>query len=161
MKIKSLISFLLFFCILGSMCVCQAEFGTGIDMLLEVLEEVGSLEQLPDPLPTPEALAEPEALPTIAPEADAEPEPSPEPTAEPAPVPVMPSPQADSFLTGMERAAYLRFSPYSELTTDELRSAFVNAALSGIDAQLGVTEDISAICESKCSGTVEACTIKN
>lgn len=147
MKIKSFICVVLAFCMLGSMCTCEADFGTGIDILLDVLEEIGSLENLPDPLPTPEPLPTlepqptPEPLPTVMPE----PEPSPEPTAEPLPVP---TPQTDSFLTGFEQAAYLRFPPYSNLTTDELRIAFVNAALSGIDAQLRVTDNISAICES-------------
>lgn len=146
---KVLISAVLALSMLGGMCTCEADLSTGIDILLDALEEMSTLDETltpeitPEPLPTLEPLAEPTAEPTPEPTAEPAPEPTPEPTPEPAP-----TPQGDSFLTGMERAAYLRLAPYSNLTTDELRGAFVNAALSGISAQLRVTEDISAICES-------------
>ena len=144
MKIKRLICVLLALTIASSMCSCGGKLSTGLDIITEAVEEMSELEPTPSPTFTPAPTPAP--TPTAAPT----PEPTPIPTATPVPTPApspAPTPQTDSFLTGLEQAAYLRIPPYSSLTTDELRGAFVKAALSGIDAQLKVNEDVSAICE--------------
>lgn len=145
MKIKGLICVILTLTMVPGMSACGGRLSTGIDIITEAVEEMSELQPTPTPAPTavPVITAAPTPMPT--------PSPAPVPTATPEPVPTpspSPTPQTDSFLTGMEQAAYLRFPPYSNLTTDELRTAFVKAALNGIDAQLKVTDDVAAICES-------------
>lgn len=68
--------------------------------------------------------------------------PSPEPTAEPTPEPE-PTPAIDSILDVSQKAAYLRFSPISTLSNDELRSDFVKIAQSAVIAKYGIY-DLSA-----------------
>ena len=57
------------------------------------------------------------------------PVPTPAPTADPAPTPeATPSPEIDSISDVGQKAAYLRFSPISALSNDELRTDFVKIA---------------------------------
>ena len=147
MKIKRMICVVL---AISALCLaaCGSKLSTGLDIVSGAVEDMRSLEPTPEPSPSPMPIpAQP--LPTSPPT----PLPTPEPTAmstptpEPTPTPT-PPPQTDSFLAGSQRAAYLRYAPYSDLTTDELRAAFIKVALSGISAQLPYTQDLSALCES-------------
>lgn len=124
-----------------SLTSCGGKLSEGIEIVTEAVEEMRELETEPTPAATP--------VPTLPPSPTPSPEPTPEPTPSPAPTPPpSPTPQTDSFLTGMEQAAYLRYAPYSDLTTDELRAAFVKAAMNGTEIQLKATEDLSGLCES-------------
>ena len=143
MKIKGIICVIL---ALSSLCLaaCGTKLSTGLDIVSEAVEEMRSLEPTPQPSPS---LSPVQPQPTAAPTPPPTPEPVATPEPQPTPTPTPPA-QTDSFLHGSERAAYLRYAPYSDLTTDELRAAFVKVALSGISAQLPHTQDLSALCES-------------
>lgn len=122
-----------------SLTSCGGKLSEGIDIVSDAIEEMRELEEEPSVIPA----LPPAPAAASTPEATAEP--TPEPTAPPTP---SPTPQTDSFLTGLEQASYLRYAPYSDLTTDELRAAFVKAAQKGTEIQLKATEDVSALCES-------------
>jgi len=120
---------------------CGGKLGAGIDIMTNAVEEMSKLEPTPEPTLTP--------APTPAPTAQLTPEPTIEPTSVPTATPQpSPTPQTDSFLTGSQRADYLRFAPYSDLANDEQRTGFVKTAERDISAHLTVDQNVSALCES-------------
>lgn len=122
---------------------CGGKLSAGLEIVGEAVEDMRELDEMPSP--TPVQTPTPTPIPTPTPTPDPKPEPTLIPTPTPAPTP---TPQTDSFLTGMEKASYLKYPPYSTLTTDELRAAFVKASVSGIDSSLKINENVAAICES-------------
>ena len=140
MRKKTLICALLLIaaCIISG---CGGKLGTGIDIMTKAVEEMSKLEPTPEPTMTPRPTPSPTPLPTPEPT----PEPTPVPTATPQPTP---APQTDSFLTGSQKADYLRYAPYSDLASDEQRTGFVKTAERDISAHLTADQDVSALCES-------------
>lgn len=140
MRKKTLICALLLIaaCIISG---CGGKLGTGIDIMTKAVEEMSKLEPTPEPTMTPRPTPGPTPLPTPEPT----PEPTPVPTATPQPTP---PPQTDSFLTGSQKADYLRYAPYSDLASDEQRTGFVKTAERDISAHLTADQDVSALCES-------------
>ena len=122
---------------------CGGKLSAGLEIVGEAVEDMRELDEMPSPSPVPTPMPTP--IPTPIPTPSPSPEPTPVPTPTPAPTP---TPQTDSFLTGMEKASYLKYPPYSTLTTDELRAAFVKASVSGIDSALKINENVAAICEN-------------
>ena len=88
--------------------------------------------------PDETAVPAPSATPVPSPSPTAAPTPSPDPTPEPTP-----PPEIDSIAEVGQKAAYLRYSPISALSNDELRSDFVKIVRSTVIAKYGVY-DLSA-----------------
>lgn len=88
--------------------------------------------------PDETAVPAPSATPLPSPSPTAAPTPSPDPTPEPTP-----PPEIDSIAEVGQKAAYLRYSPISALSNDELRSDFVKIVRSTVIAKYGVY-DLSA-----------------
>ena len=124
---------------------CGSKLDAGIDIMTNAVEEMSRLEPTPEPTMT----LRPTLVPTPQPTPEPTSEPSPQPTAVPSATPLpAPTPQTDSFLTGSQRADYLRYAPYSDLANDEQRTGFVKTASRDISAHLTADQDVSAICES-------------